>query len=95
VTAQCPNCAFALSRRERIRARFRTVACAHCGTPVRANVRSFIVFFYTGLTVLMYLCFWWTPRVGCLLPFALFVAVWIAGEMLAGLVSPVERELRR
>jgi hypothetical protein len=46
--------------------------------------------FYSALTALMFLCFWWTPRVGCLLPFALFVAIWVAGEVLAGLLSPVE-----
>lgn len=89
--ANCPNCAFPLSPGDRVRARFGEIECPQCGTGLRANVRTALVVFYTALTALMFLGFLWTTRVGCLLPLVLFFLLWIAGEVLAGLVSPLER----
>lgn len=89
--AECPNCSLGLSRKEKLSARFSAIACRRCGTRMRANVRTVVVFLYTVLTVLMFLGLQWSTNVGCLLPFVLFVILWGAGEMLAGLVSPMER----
>ena len=90
-TANCPNCAFRLSSKDRVRARFGAIECPQCGVRLRANVRTALVTFYTVLTVLMFLGFLWSTRAGCLLPLVSFFLLWIAGEVLAGLVSPLER----
>jgi CXXC-20-CXXC protein len=89
--AECPNCSSGLSRKERFRARFRPIECPRCGTRLRANVKTFLVLFYTVLTVVMFLGLLSSTHVGCLLPFVLFVSVSIAAEFLAALASPIER----
>lgn len=95
---KCPGCSNTdVSLGSRVASRFgRKIVCARCGRRLRAEKKGLTVAMYGVVSALMVpISLWLFPYAGCMGVIAVPVALVILGEVVLGVVCPVEVQPER